>query len=147
MNQMLELAEQSAAYADRISVMIREIQSTTAQAVDAMKQEVKDAESGSELIVTAGDIFNRISDAFQEISDQIQEVSAASQQMSAGTEEVTASMNEFVHITKSSYDHTEGIAGFSKQQLASMQDISMSAEELSKLAQELQQSLSRFRIK
>ncbi|CAM3956302.1 methyl-accepting chemotaxis protein [Cohnella lubricantis] len=146
-NEVKKLAEQSAASADRISTMIREVQATTAQAVEAMAQEVKDVESGSELIVAAGDIFARITDAFQEISHQVQEVSAASQQMSAGTEEVTASMNEFVHMTKTSFDHTEGIADGSKKQLASMEDISASAEELSRMAQELQQSLSRFRIK
>ncbi|CAM3956408.1 methyl-accepting chemotaxis protein [Cohnella lubricantis] len=145
--EVKKLAEQSSQSADHISKMIREVQATTGQAVEAMAQEVRDVESGSDLIVEAGDIFTRISDTFQEISHQIQEVSAASQQMSAGTEEVTASMSEFVHMTKSSYNHTEGIADGSKQQASSMQDISVSAEELSRMALELQESLSQFRIK
>jgi len=146
-NEVKKLAEQSAVSAADISAMIQEIQATTSHAVETMKKEVKDVESGSELINTAGVIFGRILNTFGEISDQIQEVSAASQEMSAGTEEVTSSMSEFVHMTKSSFDHTEGIADGSKRQLASMKDISASAEDLSKMAQELQEALSRFQTK
>ncbi|WP_276358208.1 methyl-accepting chemotaxis protein [Cohnella caldifontis] len=146
-NEVKKLAEQSAVSANKISEMIGEIQTTTSHAVHAMKQEVKDVESGSELINTAGEIFGRILNTFSEISNQIQEVSAASQEMSAGTEEITASMSEIVQMAESTVEHTEGIADGSKRQLASMKDISASAEDLSRMAQELQESLSRFQTK
>ncbi|UKS25720.1 methyl-accepting chemotaxis protein [Paenibacillus sp. HWE-109] len=144
-NEVKKLAEQSSASAAHISTLIREVQTSTIRAVQAMNKGVMDVGKGSELIDTAGQVFNRIIVAFQEISNQIQEVSAASEEMSAGTQEVTASMNEIVHMTKASHDHGQGISEGSKKQLSSMEEISASAEDLSTMAQELQESLARFK--
>ncbi|MDF2644760.1 MAG: methyl-accepting chemotaxis protein [Paenibacillus sp.] len=144
-NEVKKLAEQSSSSAADISSLIREVQSSTSRAVQAMNKGVLDVEKGSELIDAAGQVFNRVTSTFQEISDQIQEVSAASQEMSAGTEEVTASMSEIVHMTKASYDHGQGISEGSKKQHATMEEISASAEDLSNMAQELQESLARFK--
>ncbi|GFZ85410.1 methyl-accepting chemotaxis protein [Paenibacillus marchantiophytorum] len=146
-NEVKKLAEQSATSAAHISTLIREVQTSTIRAVQAMNKGVMDVGKGSELIDTAGQVFNRIIVAFQEISNQIQEVSAASEEMSAGTQEVTASMNEIVHMTKASHDHGQGISEGSKKQLSSMEEISASAEDLSTMAQELQESLARFKTR
>ncbi|MDR6554379.1 methyl-accepting chemotaxis protein [Paenibacillus qinlingensis] len=146
-NEVKKLAEQSSSSAKDISELIREVQSSTTRAVQAMNSGVKDVEKGSELIDEAGQVFNRVTVAFQEISDQIQEVSAASQEMSAGTEEVSASMSEIVSMTKASHEHGQGISQGSEKQLAAMEEISASAEDLSHMAQELQESLSRFKTR
>ncbi|OPH53300.1 hypothetical protein BC351_05325 [Paenibacillus ferrarius] len=146
-NEVKKLAEQSSSSAAHISTLIREVQTSTMRAVQAMNKGVIDVGKGSELIDTAGQVFNRVTVAFQEISNQIQEVSAASEEMSAGTEEVTASMNEIVHMTKASHDHGQGISEGSKKQLSAMEEISASAEDLSNMAQELQESLARFRTR
>lgn len=146
-NEVKKLAEQSASSAKDISELIRDVQSSTIRAVQAMNKGVKDVEKGSELIDAAGHVFNRVTVAFQEISDQIQEVSAASQEMSAGTEEVSASMSEIVYMTKTSHEHGQGISKGSEKQLAAMEEISASAEDLSNMAQELQESLSRFKTR
>lgn len=146
-NEVKKLAEQSSSSAKDISELIREVQSSTARAVQAMNNGVKDVEKGSELIDAAGQVFNRVTVAFQEISDQIQEVSAASQEMSAGTEEVSASMSEIVYMTKASHEHGQGISKGTEKQLAAMEEISASAEDLSHMAQELQESLSRFKTR
>lgn len=84
-NEVKKLAEQSSSSAADISSLIREVQSSTSRAVQAMNKGVLDVEKGSELIDAAGQVFNHVTSTFQEISDQIQEVSAASQGMSAGT--------------------------------------------------------------
>lgn len=146
-NEVKKLAEQSSSSAKDISQLIREVQSSTARAVQAMNNGVKDVEKGSDLIDAAGQVFNRVTVAFEEISDQIQEVSAASQEMSAGTEEVSASMSEIVYMTKASHEHGQGISKGSEKQLAAMEEISASAEDLSHMAQELQESLSRFKTR
>lgn len=146
-NEVKKLAEQSASSAKDISELIRDVQSSTIRAVQAMNKGVKDVEKGSELIDAAGHVFNRVTVAFQEISDQIQEVSAASQEMSAGTEEVSASMSEIVYMTKTSHEHGQDISKGSEKQLAAMEEISASAEDLSNMAQELQESLSKFKTR
>lgn len=144
-NEVKKLAEQSANSAAEITALIKEVQGTTLRAVDVMNQGVGDVEIGSELINEAGEVFGRITSAFQEISSQIQEVSAASEQMSAGTEEVTASMTEIVTMTQTTYNHSQSISQGAQKQLDSMKDISASAEDLSHMAQQLQEALSKFK--
>ncbi|MCM3627555.1 methyl-accepting chemotaxis protein [Paenibacillus glycanilyticus] len=144
-NEVKKLAEQSAQSAAEITTLIKEVQGTTLRAVHAMNQGVGDVEIGSELINEAGEVFGRMTATFQEISSQIQEVSAASEQMSAGTEEVTASMTEIVTMTQSTHTHSHSITQGSQKQLASMKDISASAEDLSHMAQHLQEVLSKFK--
>ncbi|GLX71023.1 methyl-accepting chemotaxis protein [Paenibacillus glycanilyticus] len=144
-NEVKKLSEQSADSAAEITALIREVQETTKRAVHAMNQGVSDVEIGSDLINEAGEVFGRMSATFQEISSQIQEVSAASEQMSAGTEEVTASMTEIVTMTQSTHSHSQNISQGAHKQLASMKDISASAEDLSHMAQHLQEVLSKFR--
>ncbi|MGG1553880.1 methyl-accepting chemotaxis protein [Paenibacillus ferrarius] len=146
-NEVKKLAEQSSTSAKHISELIREVQASTAHAVQAMSQGVQDVAKGSELIGDAGQVFNRVAASFQEISDQIQEVSAASEEMSAGTQEVSASMSEIVHMTKASHEHGQGISKGSEMQRSAMEEISASAVDLSHMAQELQESLAKFKTR
>lgn len=144
-NEVKKLAEQSAQSASEITALIQEVQGTTLRAAHAMNQGVNDVEIGSELINEAGEVFGRMTATFQEISSQIQEVSAASEQMSAGTEEVTASMTEIVSMTQTTHNHSQDISQGASKQLSSMKDISASAEDLSHMAQHLQEVLSKFK--
>ncbi|QGQ95527.1 methyl-accepting chemotaxis protein [Paenibacillus psychroresistens] len=145
-NEVKKLAEQTNSSVSLITGLIRSVQATTLKAVSMMNRGMLDVEKGAIVMDTAGNAFQRISLSFKSISDQIQEVSAASEQMSAGTEEVTASMGEMVHVTKAAFAHSQGIAGGAQQQLASMGEISSASEALSKMAQELHETLAKFKI-
>lgn len=144
-NEVKKLAEQSSVSAADITSLIREIQTLTIHAVRSMNQGVLDVKQGSVLIEAAGQVFNNVTATFEEISNQIQEVSAASEEMSAGTQEVSASMTEIVSMAHGSYEYSKDIHEGSDKQLASMKEIASSAEDLSKMAVELQESLAKFK--
>lgn len=61
-NEVKKLAEQSSSSAADISSLIREVQSSTSRAVQAMNKGVLDVEKGSELIDAAGQVFNLVTD-------------------------------------------------------------------------------------
>ncbi|GAA4711781.1 methyl-accepting chemotaxis protein [Brevibacillus fulvus] len=145
-NEVKKLAEESKNSAANITELITEIQGMIVKAVTAMNEGVVDVEKGAELLDDTGKVFHTISNTFQQITEQIQEVSAASQQMSASTEEVSATMTDIVNVSQAAYDRSQGILTGAQQQLAAMEEISSSTNNLSKLAQELQEELAKFKI-
>ncbi|MCY7490572.1 methyl-accepting chemotaxis protein [Paenibacillus larvae] len=144
--EVKKLAEQSATSAQHIAGLVGQIQSATKKAITTMNQGVSEVEKGSSLIDTAGAVFEEISAAVEVISDQVREVSAATEQMSASSEEVSASMQEVVQISQNSFGSTQSISAASEEQLASMEEISASSRALSEMAQELQETLSKFKV-
>lgn len=145
-DEVRKLAEQSEDSARQISHLIREIQLDTNRAVEAMEQGTNEAETGANVVKEAGDAFQRIVLAAQSVADQIQEVSAATEQMSASIQEVSSSMDEMKSLAQDSSGNTQGIAAASEEQLASMQEMAASSENLSRMAHELQQAISKFTL-
>ncbi|UUZ84253.1 methyl-accepting chemotaxis protein [Paenibacillus sp. P26] len=146
-NEVKKLAEQSNQSAVSIAALIAEVQQTTDNAIQAMNEGVAVVDHGTQLMSRVGEVFGTIYSAVQQVSDQIQEISAATEQMSAGTQQVTSSMGEMVSISDHSFNNAQSIAAASEEQYASMEEISASSEMLSKMAQELQEALSRFTVK
>ncbi|AVF20578.1 methyl-accepting chemotaxis protein [Paenibacillus larvae] len=143
--EVKKLAEQSATSAQHIAGLVGQIQSATKKAITTMNQGVSEVEKGSSLIDTAGAVFEKISAAVEVISDQVREVSAATEQMSASSEEVSATLQEVVQISQNSFGSAQSISAASEEQLASMEEISASSRALSEMAQELQETLTKFK--
>ncbi|SEG64799.1 methyl-accepting chemotaxis protein [Paenibacillus sp. UNC499MF] len=144
--EVKKLAEQSAKSAAHITELIAHIRTSTDNAITTMDRGVAEVGKGAEIIHIAGIVFQDIYTAVQNVSDQIREVSAATEQMSAGSEEVSASMMEMLQISQGSADNAQMISAASEQQLASMEEVSSASESLSRMAQNLQESLSKFKI-
>ncbi|CAN7753262.1 methyl-accepting chemotaxis protein [Paenibacillus sp. LjRoot153] len=146
-SEVKKLAEQTSKATVNITAMIGETIQATKEASNAMQGGVVEVEKGSALVETAGGVFHTIHGSIQLVHDQIQEVSAATQQISAGTEEVAASSQETVSIVKQGLNELQSIALSASGQLQSMEEITSSSESLSELAVELQDQISRFRLK
>lgn len=144
--EVRKLAEQSAGSAKEITALVHEIQNSTTQSVHAMEQVRQETQSGVAVISEAGKSFAAIVAAARVVSQQIEEVTAASEEMSATTEEVTAAIEDMANISKQANAEAQNVAAASEEQLASMEEISSSATSLSKLAQDLQQTISTFQL-
>ncbi len=144
--EVRKLAEQSAGSAKEITALVHEIQNNTTQSVHAMEQVRQETQSGVSIISEAGKAFTAIVEAARVVSQQIEEVTAASEEMSATTEEVTASIEDMANISQQANAEAQNVAASSEEQLASMEEISSSAISLSKLAQDLQQTISTFKL-
>ncbi|WP_068675141.1 methyl-accepting chemotaxis protein [Oceanobacillus sp. Castelsardo] len=145
-DEVRKLAEQSKDSADQITELIEQIQVDTSHAVNMMNKGKEETSLGMDMINQTGEGFKSILQSIEKVTSQIQEVSAVSEEMSASAEQVNASMEEIARISKTSADNTQNVASSSEEQLASMEEITASATHLSKMAEELQMLVGRFKI-
>ncbi|MDR6884711.1 methyl-accepting chemotaxis protein [Bacillus sp. 3255] len=146
-NEVKKLAEQTSAATVNITAIISETIAATKEASGSMRAGLDEVEKGAELVRTAGGVFQSILTSVRSVNDEIQEVSAASEEISAGTEEVAASAQETAGVVKQALQELQEIAKLSSGQLQSMEEISASSESLSVMAVDLQEQISRFKLK
>lgn len=146
-DEVRKLAEQSKNAAVQIAQLIQEIQSETNKAVLYMDKGKNEMNSGIQVVHDAGETFRRILNSVQDVANRIEEISNASQQMFENSKEVTESVKETNEISKESSENATTIYTTSKEQLASVEEISNSAISLTKLAVDLKNKVSKFKTK
>ena len=145
-DEVRKLAEQSKISADQIAGLITQVQEDTIEAVNVMEVGTTEVATGKLIVDETGKRFEKILFSIEQVSTQIQEVSAVSEEMSASAEQVSASIEEMAHIAQYSADNTQNVASSSEEQLASMQEITASASILSKMAEDLQTIVKKFKL-
>jgi methyl-accepting chemotaxis protein len=145
-NEVRKLAEQSKQSAEQIAQLIAAIQDETTQAVQLMEAGTQEVAEGIHAVHIAGESFERIQRSVNDVANQIQEVSAASQQMSASTEQVVHSINVISGIAETTSSGSQHVSAAVEEQLASMEEITASAAALSKMSEELQVLLGKFKV-
>jgi methyl-accepting chemotaxis protein len=144
--EVRKLAEQSGSSAMQISSLIEQIQKDTKLAVSAMGEGTSEVAAGSQIVHEAGESFQLILSAIEKVADQILEVSSIAEEMSASSEEVTASVIESANIAKQSSNAAQIVADSTTQQLAALQEVAGSANDLSQMSQKLQTAISKFKV-
>lgn len=145
--EVKKLAEQTTQATGSIASILHDIQNSTLLTSKAISEGINEVNKSVEQVDQVSAVFESIMNAVEGVTTQIEEVSAATQQLSASTEEVSASMNEIVAISKKSLHELEGIKEAANQQHVSMEEISVSSESLSRMATELQELVSKFKVK
>lgn len=130
--QVEELAVQSAESAAQINAMLRAIQDDTREAVNAMATTSQEVQAGSELASEAGERLGEIETVSTQLADLIAEISQAARQQARGSESIARSMND--------------IEGVTQQTATGSERASKSIGYLAQLAEELQASVSTFKL-
>lgn len=144
--EVRKLAEESSLSAQKITDLVQLIQSDTDQAVEAVKVNSSETEAGIEIVTAAGQAFEQISEVVNKVAGEIQEVSAGSEEMSASTDESVRYMSEISLIAEESSSGVHNVSAAAEEQLASMEEIAASAGALSKMAEELQEQINKFKV-
>lgn len=144
--EVRKLAEQSRQAAEQISGLIREIQSETAKAVNAMESGTKEVAAGSSVIGDTGTAFEEIAQAVQTVVDQINAVSASANRMTQSSSEVVTAVENIANITEESAASTEEVSASAEEQTAAVQEIASAADSLARLSDELGREVSRFKL-
>ncbi|MDF9842853.1 MULTISPECIES: methyl-accepting chemotaxis protein [unclassified Paenibacillus] len=144
--EVRKLAEESSLSAQKITDLVQLIQSDTDQAVEAVQVNSSETEAGIEMVTAAGQAFEQISEVVNKVAGEIQEVSAGSEEMTASTDESVRYMSEISMIAEESSSGVHNVSAATEEQLASMEEISTSAGALSKMAEELQEQINKFKV-
>lgn len=144
--EVKKLAEQTQESSANVSGLIHQIQSETQNAFRSMELSRTQAENGRVVMNDVSRVFDGIMHSARNLSVQLHEVSAVTEEMSASSQQVLATVESSAAIAGSSKDMTQSAAAAAEEQLASVQEVTGSAAYLSKLAQDLQTSIERFKI-
>lgn len=131
-DEVRALAERTTRATHEIGSMIRSIQQETQQAVSAMQQGVQEVARGSMEASRSGEALQQILQQINEVTMQVNQIATAAEEQTATTNEIT---NNIMQISQVVQDTSRG-AHLSAQ----------AADNLSGLAGELQQLVSRFRV-
>jgi methyl-accepting chemotaxis protein len=145
-DEVRKLAEQSQEAAQKISVIIRDIQTETNTAVTMMHQGTSEVTRGSEVITATGERFNFIESMVHELNSQVREISAAAEELSASSDEVVHSVDSVKIVAAETAGDTQTISAAVEEQSASMLEIASSSQALANMASELQAIVSKFRL-
>ncbi|WP_374702708.1 methyl-accepting chemotaxis protein [Bacillus sp. V5-8f] len=145
-DEVRKLAEQSGHAAGEIKALIMHIQMESTKAMQSMHEGTVSVGQGIDMVHQTGKAFKEISNLIEEVSFMSQEVSAIIEQVNASSKNTVDMMEEISYISKQSAANTQNVAASAEEQNASMEEISASSESLSRMAQELQETVSQFKL-
>lgn len=143
-DEVRKLAEGSRNAASEITVLVKEIQKGTKDAVGSMEQGTIKVNEGTKTIEDTVSSVNGVVRSAKDVAAMVQEIAAAAEQQAASVEEVTTSVEEVSSISEESASGTEETSSAAEEQAAAMEQLTTSAQELAKLAMELQIEVSKF---
>ncbi|MGV2966098.1 methyl-accepting chemotaxis protein [Paenibacillus sp. AGC30] len=144
--EVRKLSEQSALSANQIVPLVASIEKGMRNAAESMMVVSAEVQEGITLVHQAGATFDEIREAVGGVAGQTQEVSASIEQMSTGVEQINRSMKTIMEVTETGAAGTEEVSASSEEQLSAMQEIASAANDLSLMAEQLQQTVSRFKV-
>jgi twitching motility protein PilJ len=130
--EVQRLAERSAGAAKQIGALVRTIQTDTHDAVAAMEQSTQGVVEGAKLSDAAGAALAEISRVSNQLAELIQGISFATELQATSANGVANNIQHIMEVTQ----HTQ----------TGTQETAQSIRQLSVLAQELKNSVSRFRV-
>lgn len=144
--EVRKLAEQSHEAAQKIAVIVRDVQAETATVVTVMNQGTAEVVRGSDVISATGERFKHIVGLVVSLNGQIQDISSAAEQLSASSTDVVASVASVKQIATETAANTQTISAAAQEQSASMEEIAASSQSLSRMAEELQVAIGNFKL-
>ncbi len=126
------LAVRSADATKKIASLIRTVQSETNEAVRAMEDTTREVVAGSNVANDAGQALVQIENVSQRLTELIQSISLASKQQARGSDSVAKAMGDISETTQ--------------QTAAGTKQVAVSIANLTELADNLRESVSRFKL-
>lgn len=145
-SEIKKLADQSGSSASHITESVAAIQRDTQVTAASMEQVIQEVLRGVNMADSAGVAFGHILDSITEVTREIEQVSHAAEAMVADSAKVLKSVEAVALISEDTAASIEQVAASTEEQLASMQEISASSALLSKMAEELQETVSKFKV-
>jgi methyl-accepting chemotaxis protein len=145
-NEIRKLAAQSTDSAEVISDLIEETRREIKQASNYMEKSENEVIEGHSIMEEVNIAFDKILSAVMSMSHEIHETSAITEQMSASSEQVSAMMGESASTSKETFGKTESVAAATEEQLAVIQTIAHSADQMTQVVSNLNRSIAYFKL-
>ncbi|WP_426333936.1 methyl-accepting chemotaxis protein [Paenibacillus silvae] len=145
-NEVKLLANSSGASAERINELMREMYEKTNAVQAAFERTGEGMVKSSQMIADAGEAFRTIRDAVQMVAAQAEEAAAASRQIDQGMGHVNKAVHDTMVLSNRIAGGTEDGSAAAQEQLATMEEVAASSAALSRMAEDLQSVIDRFKL-
>jgi methyl-accepting chemotaxis protein len=145
-NEVKSLANNSGSAAERINELMREMQEKTNAVQSTFALTGEGMIKGTQMITEAGEAFKNIRSAVQLVAAQAGEVSAASRQIDGGMSHVSKEVNATIELSNQIASGTEDGSAAAQEQLATMEEVAASSAALSRMAEDLQSMIEKFKL-
>jgi PAS domain S-box-containing protein len=130
--EVKELAEQSGQATEQVQKILQDIQRATDKAVMTTEEGSKEVDKGIEMTNKAGEVMQTLNDVIQETSIASEQIVAAVRQEGTGIDQIVTAMDDINKVTASFVSAT--------------QQTQMGVEELMSINDQLDQSVSVYRL-
>ncbi|BAU27334.1 methyl-accepting chemotaxis protein [Aneurinibacillus soli] len=144
--EIRKLAEQSGRSAAEIATLISNIHNKIGTAVHSMGESSQVVSEGRGVVEGAGTAFVHIMKAIEDLNKQIKLVTASSETISDHTGRIVKQGDEISRLASIAAADTQEVAAASEEQTATMEEINAASEMLARMAEQLQEHVSRFKI-
>lgn len=143
--EVRKLAAESQSSAEEIRQRIGSIQTETVKAVKTMETGTTDVKEGIEAIRNVGEQFKEIMAKVSGIGDQMKEINDSVETVSQGANSIVEAVDSIDAVSRDAADKTQTISSSTEEQSASNEEIAAAAHSLAKLAEEMNDEVSKFR--
>lgn len=145
-NEIRSLAEQTREASKNIENLLIEIHKETDDTVSGMKQGLIEVEAGTEAISATYGTFNKIIEDIHTVAKDINDVSESVLELRSGSERISDSIGEVNQIAETTSLGTQSVLASTEEQASSVQEINNLAANLSVMAENLRDIISKFKI-
>jgi methyl-accepting chemotaxis protein len=173
-DEVRKLAERASASAGEISGLISSIQSQTSETARAMAAGTREVAEGTRLAAEAGEalqaIITTVGDAavaiqsvaetaagiqadsagvvkvFESLAALTEENTASTEEMAAASAEVTDAVNRIAEVSETGAASVQEVSATAEELAASSEQVSAAAGDLARIAQALEEKVSRFKV-
>lgn len=145
-DEVRKLAEKSKQAAKQITSLIQENQENINASVSAIQTGKNDVNRGTEVVRSAGNEFSEITRLIEDVRAQVGEALLTIEQIAGGSEQLLSSVQEVDSTSLEVANEIQNISVTVNEQSASMGEITAACQNLSSMAQELQNAISRFKV-
>ncbi|NEU32022.1 HAMP domain-containing protein [bacterium LRH843] len=145
-DEVRKLAEQVSVSVTDITSIVTSIQNESSIVAESLMGGYSEVEQGTNQIKTTGEMFNGISSAITDMVDNIKMISSNLSDIAANSQEMNSSIEEIAAITEESAAGIEQTSASAQQSSSSMEEVAGSSEQLARLAEELNDLITQFKI-
>lgn len=145
-DEIRKLAEESSESAEKINLIVQDIQNETKRTVSIMDDVSKRSKAQTESVEKVNLSFEDISKSIEEIGNIIKITGDFIDEMNDNKSAIVASIENISAVSEESAASAEEVTASMDQQNLAIEDVAKAAENLSHLASELNKEVSKFKL-
>jgi len=145
-DEIRQLAEESDQATDEITKLIGDIQKDVDASVENIEETGEVVDSSVNSIAESGSAFEEIEQTAEALNRIIRNINDKAGEMAANSDNVEKAIREIAAASETAAANAEEVAASSQEQNAATDEIINASQELAEMAEELSESISKFKL-